>query len=118
LAHTIEILRGFATGTRSTPGYDHRPGPGRRSEPRRPLHLDRFLPDKAIDLIDEAGSRLRIRRMSTPPEHRKIDEELSKIRHDKDAAIVGRTSRRRRSSHKESTHSTQGCAERLLAFRR
>ena len=48
---------------------------------------DRFLPDKAIDLIDEAGSRLRIRRMSTPPEHRKIDEELSKIRHEKDAAI-------------------------------
>src|SRR6202030_1218023 len=48
---------------------------------------DRYLPDKAIDLIDEAGSRLRIRRMSTPPEHRKIDEELSKIRHEKDAAI-------------------------------
>jgi ATP-dependent Clp protease ATP-binding subunit ClpC len=48
---------------------------------------DRFLPDKAIDLIDEAGSRLRIRRMTTPPEHRKIDEELSKIRHEKDAAI-------------------------------
>src|ERR1700674_1523405 len=48
---------------------------------------DRFLPDKAIDLIDEAGSRLRIRRMSTPPEHRKIDEELSKIRHEKEAAI-------------------------------
>ena len=48
---------------------------------------DRFLPDKAIDLIDEAGSRLRIRRMSTPPEHRKLDEELSKLRHEKEAAI-------------------------------
>src|SRR5271166_2329542 len=49
---------------------------------------DRYLPDKAIDLIDEAGSRLRIRRMSTPPEHRKIDEELSKLGHEKDAAIA------------------------------
>ena len=48
---------------------------------------DRFLPDKAIDLIDEAGSRLRIRRMSTPPEHRKLEEELSKLRLRKEAAI-------------------------------
>jgi ATP-dependent Clp protease ATP-binding subunit ClpC len=48
---------------------------------------DRFLPDKAIDLIDEAGSRLRIRRMSTPPEHRKIEEELSVLRARKEAAI-------------------------------
>ncbi len=48
---------------------------------------DRFLPDKAIDLIDEAGARLRIRRMSTPPEHRKVEEELTRIRRDKEAAI-------------------------------
>ena len=88
LAHTIEILRGLRD----------------RYEKHHQVTItdqalvaaanladryisDRFLPDKAIDLIDEAGSRLRIRRMSTPPEHRKIDEELSKIRHDKDAAI-------------------------------
>ncbi len=48
---------------------------------------DRFLPDKAIDLIDEAGSRLRIRRMSSPPEHRKLEEELSALRLRKEAAI-------------------------------
>jgi ATP-dependent Clp protease ATP-binding subunit ClpC len=48
---------------------------------------DRFLPDKAIDLIDEAGSRLRIRRMSTPPDHRKLEEELSKLRHEREAAV-------------------------------
>jgi ATP-dependent Clp protease ATP-binding subunit ClpC len=48
---------------------------------------DRFLPDKAIDLIDEAGSRLRIRRMSSPPEHRKLEEELSALRIRKEAAI-------------------------------
>jgi ATP-dependent Clp protease ATP-binding subunit ClpC len=48
---------------------------------------DRYLPDKAIDLIDEAGSRLRIRRMSTPPEYRKLEEEISATRIRKDAAI-------------------------------
>jgi ATP-dependent Clp protease ATP-binding subunit ClpC len=47
---------------------------------------DRYLPDKAIDLIDEAGSRLRIRRMSTPPEYRSLEEELSKLRAEKEAA--------------------------------
>ncbi len=48
---------------------------------------DRFLPDKAIDLIDEAGSRLRIRRMSTPPEYKQIEEDLSRIRLERDAAL-------------------------------
>ncbi len=48
---------------------------------------DRFLPDTAIALIDEAGSRLRIRRMSSPPEHRKLEEELSALRLRKEAAI-------------------------------
>jgi ATP-dependent Clp protease ATP-binding subunit ClpC len=48
---------------------------------------DRFLPDKAIDLIDEAGSRLRIRRMSTPTSTKKLDEEIARLRADKEAAI-------------------------------
>ena len=48
---------------------------------------DRYLPDKAIDLIDEAGSRLRIRRMSTPPGAKKLDEEIARLRADKEAAI-------------------------------
>ncbi|MEI2697269.1 MAG: ATP-dependent Clp protease ATP-binding subunit [Microthrixaceae bacterium] len=47
---------------------------------------DRFLPDKAIDLIDEAGSRLRIRRMQTPPDYREIENELAEVvRQKKDA---------------------------------
>jgi len=48
---------------------------------------DRYLPDKAIDLIDEAGSRLRIRRMSTPPDYKAIEEEIAKARKDKELAI-------------------------------
>lgn len=48
---------------------------------------DRFLPDKAIDLIDEAGSRLRIRRMTAPPELREFDEKIANARRDKESAI-------------------------------
>jgi ATP-dependent Clp protease ATP-binding subunit ClpC len=48
---------------------------------------DRFLPDKAIDLIDEAGSRLRIRRMSTPPEYRQLEEDLVRLRAEKESAL-------------------------------
>ena len=49
---------------------------------------DRYLPDKAIDLIDEAGSRLRIRRMTTPPEYNQIENEIAKIREEKAAALA------------------------------
>ena len=48
---------------------------------------DRFLPDKAIDLIDEAGSRLRIRRMTAPPELREFDEKIATVRREKESAI-------------------------------
>src|SRR5829696_8113760 len=48
---------------------------------------DRFLPDKAIDLIDEAGSRLRIRRMTAPPDLREFDERIASVRRDKESAI-------------------------------
>ena len=48
---------------------------------------DRFLPDKAIDLIDEAGSRLRIRRMTAPPDLREVDEQIAEVRVRKEAAI-------------------------------
>src|SRR5205823_7154485 len=48
---------------------------------------DRHLPDKAIDLIDEAGSRLRIRRMQAPPDYRELEDEIAKVRKEKEAAI-------------------------------
>ncbi|HSS68599.1 MAG TPA: ATP-dependent Clp protease ATP-binding subunit, partial [Nocardioidaceae bacterium] len=48
---------------------------------------DRFLPDKAIDLIDEAGSRLRIRRMTAPPDLREFDEKIADVRRKKEGAI-------------------------------
>ncbi|PFG41963.1 ATP-dependent Clp protease ATP-binding subunit ClpC [Isoptericola jiangsuensis] len=48
---------------------------------------DRYLPDKAIDLIDEAGARLRIRRMTAPPELKELDEEIAEARREKESAI-------------------------------
>ncbi len=48
---------------------------------------DRFLPDKAIDLIDEAASRLRIKSMSAPPVYRDLEEEIETTRREKEAAI-------------------------------
>ena len=48
---------------------------------------DRFLPDKAIDLIDEAGSRLRLSLMSSPPELREVEEKIAAARADKEKAI-------------------------------
>ena len=48
---------------------------------------DRQLPDKAIDLIDEAGSRLRIRRMTAPPDLREFDDRIADVRREKESAI-------------------------------
>ena len=48
---------------------------------------DRQLPDKAIDLIDEAGSRLRIRRMTAPPDLREFDDRIANVRREKESAI-------------------------------
>ncbi|MBC8079293.1 MAG: ATP-dependent Clp protease ATP-binding subunit [Gorillibacterium sp.] len=48
---------------------------------------DRFLPDKAIDLIDEAGSKVRLRSYTTPPQLKELESKLEDIRKEKDAAV-------------------------------
>jgi ATP-dependent Clp protease ATP-binding subunit ClpC len=88
VAHTIDILKGLRD----------------RYEAHHRVHItdrglvaaanfadryisDRYLPDKAIDLIDEAGSRLRIRRMSAPPDYRELEERIAEVRRRKELAI-------------------------------
>ncbi|WP_420111986.1 ATP-dependent Clp protease ATP-binding subunit [Pseudactinotalea sp.] len=88
LTHTIEILKGvrdryeahhrvtitvaaFVAAANLADGYVN----------------DRFLPDKAIDLIDEAGARLRIRRMTAPPELRELDDKIAEAKRSKESAI-------------------------------
>jgi len=48
---------------------------------------DRFLPDKAIDLIDEAASRVRLRTYTAPPNLKELESNLEKLRSEKDSAI-------------------------------
>lgn len=48
---------------------------------------DRFLPDKAIDLIDEAGSKVRLRSFTTPPNLKELEQKLESIRNEKDASV-------------------------------
>lgn len=48
---------------------------------------DRFLPDKAIDLIDEAGSKVRLAAQIAPPDIKKLEEDLERMRAEKEAAI-------------------------------
>jgi ATP-dependent Clp protease ATP-binding subunit ClpC len=50
---------------------------------------DRFLPDKAIDLMDEAGAKMRIKMMTAPPGVKEVDDRLRQVRTEKEAAIEG-----------------------------
>ncbi|OIJ35875.1 NDP-hexose 4-ketoreductase [Rothia kristinae] len=50
---------------------------------------DRFLPDKAIDMIDEAGARLRIKRLTAPPEIKDLEDRIADLRSQKESAIEG-----------------------------
>jgi ATP-dependent Clp protease ATP-binding subunit ClpC len=88
LAHTIEILKGL----RDRYEAHHRVTITDKALVAAATLADRyisdrFLPDKAIDLIDEAGSRMRIRRMTAPPDLREFDERISEVRREKESAI-------------------------------
>jgi len=48
----------------------------------------RCLPDKAIDVIDEAGARIRLKAMTRPPDLKDIDEQIEKLNHEKEAAVA------------------------------
>ncbi len=88
VAHTIEILKGLRDRYESHHSVTITDQALVAAANLADRYLaDRYLPDKAIDLIDEAGSRLRIRRMTTPPDYKKLEEEITRIRRDKEAAI-------------------------------
>ena len=88
VAHTIEILKGLRDRyeTHHSVTITDQALVAAANLADRYL-ADRQIPDKAIDLIDEAGSRLRIRRMTTPPDYKKLEEDIARIRSDKEAAI-------------------------------
>src|ERR1700720_4139596 len=88
LAHTIEILRGLRDRYEAHHGVTITDQAVVAAANLADRYIaDRYLPDKAIDLIDEAGSRLRIRRMTTPPDYKAIEEDITRIRAEKEAAL-------------------------------
>jgi ATP-dependent Clp protease ATP-binding subunit ClpC len=88
VAHTIEILKGirdkYETHHRVTITDQALVSAANLADR---YISDRFLPDKAIDLIDEAGSRLRIKRMTTPPDLKEIENKINDVQEAKKRAV-------------------------------
>ena len=90
VAHTIEILKGLRDRYETHHRVSITDGALAAAANMADRYIsDRFLPDKAIDLIDEAGSRLRIKRMTAPVELREFDEKIAAARKAKESAIDG-----------------------------
>jgi len=88
VAHTIEILKGLRDRYETHHRVSITDGALSAAANMADRYIsDRFLPDKAIDLIDEAGSRLRIKRMTAPAELREFDEKIAEARKAKESAI-------------------------------
>ena len=88
LAHTIEILKGLRDRYEAHHRVSITDAAIVAAATLADRYIsDRFLPDKAIDLIDEAGARLRIRRMTAPPDLREFDERIASVRREKESAI-------------------------------
>src|SRR6187397_2953926 len=90
LAHTIEILKGI----RDQYEAHHRVTITDQALVAAANLADRYisdrhLPDKAIDLIDEAGSRLRIMRMETPPDYKELENQIAEVVQQKKEAVEG-----------------------------
>jgi ATP-dependent Clp protease ATP-binding subunit ClpC len=88
VAHTIEILKGlrdrYETHHRVTITDQALVAAANLADR---YIADRFLPDKAIDLLDEAGSRLRIKRMETPPDFKELENEIATVVTEKKEAV-------------------------------
>ncbi|MBA3689995.1 MAG: ATP-dependent Clp protease ATP-binding subunit, partial [Actinobacteria bacterium] len=90
VAHTIEILKGLRDRYEAHHRVNFTDDALVAAANLADRYIsDRFLPDKAIDLIDEAGSRMRIRRMTAPPDVREVDEKIADVRLRKESAIDG-----------------------------
>jgi ATP-dependent Clp protease ATP-binding subunit ClpC len=88
ISHTIEILKGLRGRYEAHHRVSITDGALVAAAQMADRYVsDRFLPDKAIDLIDEAGSRMRIRRMTAPSDLREFDEKIAGVRREKESAI-------------------------------
>ncbi|MEK6440936.1 ATP-dependent Clp protease ATP-binding subunit [Pseudonocardia sp. T1-2H] len=95
VTHTIEILKGLRDRYEAHHRVSYTDAALVAAATLADRYIsDRFLPDKAIDLIDEAGARMRIRRMTAPPQLREFDEKIANVRRDKELAIDGQDFKR------------------------
>jgi len=89
-AHTINILKGLRDKYEAFHKVSITDGAVEAAVNMADRYIqDRFLPDKAIDLIDEAGARLRLSILSSPPELREFDDKIAAVRKQKEDAIEG-----------------------------
>ncbi|MCS4277686.1 ATP-dependent Clp protease ATP-binding subunit ClpC [Mycetocola sp. BIGb0189] len=90
LAHTINILKGLRDRYEAHHKVSITDGAIVAAANLADRYIsDRFLPDKAIDLLDEAGARLRLSLLSSPPELLEFDEKINDVRTRKEDAIEG-----------------------------
>lgn len=90
IAETIEILKGLRSRYENHHKVTITDGALQSAAELSSRYIqDRNLPDKAIDLIDEAGARLRIRRLTAPPELKELDQRIARLAGEKDEAIKG-----------------------------
>ena len=88
IAETIEILKGLRSRYENHHKVTITDGALQSAAELSARYIqDRNLPDKAIDLIDEAGARLRIKRLTAPPELKELDQKVAKVAAEKDKAI-------------------------------
>ena len=88
IAETIEILKGLRARYENHHHVTITDGALQSAAELSARYIqDRNLPDKAIDLIDEAGARLRIKRLTAPPELKELDNRIARIAKEKDQTI-------------------------------
>jgi ATP-dependent Clp protease ATP-binding subunit ClpC len=88
VAETVEILRGLRDRYEAHHRVSITDGALDAAATLADRYIsDRFLPDKAIDLIDEAGSKMRMKTMTAPPDVREVEDKLKGVRQEKEAAI-------------------------------
>ncbi|MDR1442360.1 MAG: ATP-dependent Clp protease ATP-binding subunit [Bifidobacteriaceae bacterium] len=118
VAHTIDILRGLRDRYESHHRVSITDSALVAAAQLADRYVnDRYLPDKAIDLIDEAGARLRIRRMTAPPELREMDEQIAETRREKEVAIDNQDFEKAAALRDDERKLSEARAEREKAWR-
>src|SRR5699024_233983 len=87
VADTVEILKGLRDRYEAHHRVSITDGALRSAATLADRYInDRFLPDKAVDLLDEAGARMRIKRLTAPKSVQEVDDKIAEVRRQKEAA--------------------------------